>query len=205
MSSKKFADKAMPFLEKHNVYTEKDKIIAHYGLEVLYIFVTKLIIITFISIIIGITIKLYILLLLCWLLRSYAGGLHLSNSLSCTILSIILFIGGTYACIHIFIEMSYRLIITGAAISIFALYSPADTKKRPLIRENDRIKRKIKSIIVVLMFLLLQLIIKNNFILNATTYSLLIQSLLISPFTYKLFNQPYNNYIVYGNYKRKEE
>lgn len=205
MSSRKFADKMMPFLEKHNKYTEKDKIIAHYGLETLYIFFEKLIIITVISMMIGITKELYLLFLLFWMLRLYAGGMHLSSSLGCTILSTILFIGGTYLCMHMHLELSYRIIIAGVSICIFTLYSPADTYKKPLIRENIRLKRKIKSIIVVLIYFISLIIIKNNFILNVITYSIFVQSLLICPCTYKIFNQPYNNYIVYGNYKRKEE
>ena len=76
----KFADAVMPFLEKYNNYTEKDKIIAHYGLETIYMLVTKLIIITIISLILGITREFYILLFFYGLLRLYAGGLHLSRN-----------------------------------------------------------------------------------------------------------------------------
>ncbi len=205
MSSRKFADAVMPFLEKYNNYTEKDKIIAHYGLETIYMLVTKLIIITIISLILGITREFYILLFFYGLLRLYAGGLHLSNSLGCTILSIIMILGGAYLCIYASIDTSYRIIIAGIAISVFSLYSPADTNKKPIIKESQRIKRKIKSILLSFLYLILLFNIKNNFMLNVLTYSLLIQSLLISPSVYKLFNQPYNNYVVYGNYKRKEE
>lgn len=205
MNSRKFADKMMPFLEKYNTYTDRNKILAHYGLETLYILISKMIIITIISLILGITKELYIFLLFYGLLRFYASGVHLSSSLDCTITSSIIFIGITYLCIYTNMRLDYRIIVTGISICLFALYSPADTKKKPLIRENDRSKKKIISTILCYIYLILICSIKNIYILNVLTYCLLLEAFLITPFIYKLFKQPYNNYLIYGNYKRKEK
>ena len=201
MSSKKFADKVMPFLEKYINYTDRDKAVVRYGLEGLYILITKTIIITIISILLGIAIEMYIFLLAYGLIRLYASGVHSSTSLKCTIVSSILFIGSTYICKYTDIDISYRVIIIGISGCLLALYSPADTLKKPLINENNRIKRKIYSTILSYIYLLTILNIKNVYILNALTYSLLLEALMITPIVYKLFKQPYNNYLRYGNNK----
>ena len=205
MSSRKFADKVMPFLEKYNSYTEKDRILAHYGLETIYILITKFIIVTIISLCLGITKEMYIFLFFYGILRFYAGGMHLSNSKKCLILSIIIFIGITYLCIYTNMNISYRIIISGFSISSFALFSPADTHKKPIIRENVRIKRKIISICICFIFVMGIIFIKSTIVLNMLTYSLLLTSLIIAPYSYRLFRQPYNNYMAYVNYKRKEK
>lgn len=205
MSSKNFADKVMPFLEKYNTYTSKDKAAVMYGLEGLYILITKTIVITIISIILGITIEMYIFLTAYGLLRLYAGGSHLNNSIECTIISTLIFIGVTYLCIYTHIDISYRIIIVGISICLFILFSPADTEKKPLIRADDRIKKKITSSFLCYIYLIILFIVKEAFILNVLTYSLLLEAFMITPLAYRLFRQPYNNYIKYGNYERKEE
>jgi len=204
MSSRKFANKIMPFLEKYNSYTDKERILAHYGLEAIYILITKFIVVTIISLFLGITKEMYMLLLFYGIVRFYAGGMHLSSSRECLIFSTIIFIGVTYLCIYTNMNISYRIIIAGFSISSFALFSPADTHKKPLIRENERIKRKIISLVVCFAFIIGIIFIKSIILLNVLTYSLLLASFIIAPYTYKLFNQPYNNYMAYVNYKRKE-
>lgn len=201
MSSRKFADKVMPFLEKNITYSDKDKMVVRYGLEGLYILITKTIFITLISIILGIVIEMYIFLLAYGLLRLYASGVHSSTSLKCTIASSIIFIGSTYICKYTNIDIPYRIIIIGIASCLFAVYSPADTIKRPLIKEKDRTRRKIYSIVLCYIYFIITINIKNVYILNALTYSLLLEALMITPIVYKLFKQPYNNYLRYGNNK----
>ena len=41
------------------------------------------------------------------------------------------------------------------------------------------------------------LISKNNFISNCLIFALILENILISPITYKLFKLPYNNYITF--------
>lgn len=204
MNSRIFADKTMPFLEKYNKYTEKERIVVHYGLEALYINSTKLILILIISLLLGITREMFGFLFFYGLLRTTAGGLHLSGSLSCTVMSSLIFIIGTYLCMYSYINIGLRIIIAGLCFCFFVLYSPADTKKRPLFRENIRNKRKFFSCITCLIYLGLVICFNNNYFQNILTYSLILQSLLILPPVYKIFRQPYKNYVAYLNYNRKE-
>ena len=81
---------------------------------------------------------------------------------------------------------------------IISLYAPADTIKRPLIKRNKRIKFKILSIMVVIIYFILTLVLKNNLLINSLIFGLLIECILINPITYKVFKMPYKNYITYN-------
>lgn len=197
MNSKLFADKSMIFLKRYKNYSHRDELLVHYGLETFYILITKMIVITLISLLFGITKEMYIFIVFYSILRFYASGIHLSTSLGCTILSSIILIGIPYLCEFSYMNFEYRILLAGICICIFALYSPADTIKKPLIHEDKRIKRKIKSSIVCYIYLILLFIVKDTFLINCITYSMILQSLLIMPMTYKLFNQSYNNYKKY--------
>ena len=72
--------------------------------------------------------------------------------------------------------------------------SPADTKKRPIVNHKRRLIYKIISTILAIIFVTLSILIKNNYISNCLIFGLVLQNILISPLTYKIFKQPYNNY-----------
>ena len=74
------------------------------------------------------------------------------------------------------------------------LYAPSDTYKRPLINIKHRKKLKRNSIIITILYIILIFTIKSNYIVNLILLSLIIQSFLINPFIYKIFDLPYNNY-----------
>lgn len=197
MNSKKFADKILRFLKIYITYDHKKELLVHYGLETLYILITKIIIITIASLILGITKEMLIFIMLYGLLRLYASGLHLKTSFDCTIFSLIVMLGFPILAMYTNIIMELRIIIAGGAVSLFALYSPADTIRKPMIHTERRILCKIKSITICLIYLFLIFTIKEQFLLNCITYSLILESFLITPISYKLFNQPYNNYLNY--------
>lgn len=197
MNSKMFADKMMPFLQKYINYSDRDKHKVHYGLEVIYILITKMILITIFSLFLGITKEMYIFLLFYSLLRMYSSGIHLSTSLGCTIFSSVMLLGFTELALNTHMLLEQRIVISGLVMVLFALYSPADTIKKPLIHEEKRKSNKIISSFICYIYLLLIFLIKDSFILNCITYSMILQTILICPATYKLFKQPYNNYMNY--------
>ena len=77
------------------------------------------------------------------------------------------------------------------------LFAPADTKSRPLIHKDKRIRAKILSLIIISLLYVLNLVYFNQELLNASLYALMMQSVVMNPLTYKLFKAPYNNYKVY--------
>ncbi len=169
-----------------------------YGVEGIYLTLTKAIIIFVLALILGISKELILLLLAFNFIRLFAFGMHADNSLTCLIFSSAIFIGGAYLCKYINLNSNILYLLYGIAIIIITLYSPADTIKRPLIKKKKRIRFKILSIIVTIIYFVISLLIKNNLLINSMIFGLLIECVLIIPITYKAFKMPYKNYINYG-------
>lgn len=169
-----------------------------YGVEGIYILITKTIIILTISIIFGIFKELLLLLLMFNLIRMVAFGMHASNSGICLVLSSIIFLAAAYLCKTVTIPNTLLYILYLIVLLIVVLYAPADTVKRPLIKKKKRNIYKILSISITIIFFIISIIIKNNLIINSMIFGLLIECLLILPITYKIFKLPYRNYLNYG-------
>ena len=91
-------------IKKYNSDVTDDEIeIINYGLESIYLTFTKLFIILIISIILGITYKMLLILLFYNIIRFTAFGIHASKSIYCLLSSCLFLIGGVYLCeiIHI--------------------------------------------------------------------------------------------------------
>jgi len=76
----------------------------------------------------------------------------------------------------------------------FYKYSPADTRKRPIVNPNVRLKYKYLSCSIVIVFLMTALLINNYYISNLLFISVLLEGFLINPFVYKMFGFSYDNY-----------
>lgn len=89
-------------------------------------------------------------------------------------------------------------IIIGIILTIgMMLFSPADTHKRPIVNKKRRRIYKIISTIISIIYVILSIIIKNAYISNCFIFAIVLQNILISPITYKIFKLPYNNYKEY--------
>lgn len=180
-----------------NKYDETQLEEIKYGIESLYLTLSKIIVILILSIILNIFKQTIIFLGLFNILRLFAFGLHASKSIWCWISSTISFIVIPYICkIFILPDLIYYIfsIIT---IICFILFSPADTIKRPLINKNKRLIYKMLSIITSVIYMILIIIINNYLIKNLLLFSLILESILILPITYKIFKLPYKNYLKY--------
>lgn len=195
---KKFIlDKCMNIIKKNKQYDDIKLAEIKYGLEGLYLTISKLIIITTIAIILGILKEYLIFLLIYNIIRMPSFGLHASKSWICLLSSTITFIGIPLIINKIQIDNIYKIMIgIIATIGIYA-FSPADTKKRPIVNKKRRKIYKILSTIISIIYVILSIIIKDNYISNSLLFSILLQNILISPITYKIFNMPYNNYKTY--------
>jgi accessory gene regulator B len=176
----------------HLLKKELEKI--YYGLEGLYRTIPKLIIILLLSFLIGSFKEIILLILLFNVLRHFAFGVHAPSSYICFIISIIIFIGASIIIPLLVINKLIRLLIGLGGVIIFIMFAPADTRKRPLINIKKRRHFKLLSVSLAIIYTLLALIIKDNLITNTFLFALIIESILILPLTYKLFNEPYRNY-----------
>lgn len=168
-----------------------------YGLEATYMSLTKVVVILLISLILGIIKESVILLLFFNGLRTTGFGLHASRSYQCWISSLSLFIGIPYLCMYVELPLFIYYILLFLSILSFILYAPADTVKRPLIKRKKRIIYKILTIVIAIIYIFIFLIIDNSLIRNIITSSMVIEAVLIHPYTYRMFNLPYRNYRSY--------
>ncbi len=165
-----------------------------YGLEAIYLSLTKVVVILLVSLLLGLFKEAVILLLFFNGLRSFAFGIHATKSWMCWIASSLLFIGLPYVCLHLDMPLVIQYFVLAVTFICFLLYAPADTKKRPLVRKNRRIKFKLLTITVAVIYILLYFYTNSMFLKNVIMCSMLLESVLIHPLTYRVFKLPYKNY-----------
>lgn len=172
-----------------------------YGIESLYLTISKTIIIFIISILLNMTKELILLFTFYSLIRLTGFGVHAKKSWHCWVTSITMFI--LIPLLIKYVTLNQELIIISYIVFTLLLikYAPADTEKRPLINKKKRIIYKVLTITLAITYLIYSLIYKDNtVIINTLYFSVLLEVILILPCTYKLFGVKYNNY---KNYKKK--
>ena len=186
--------KLLTFIKKYqNLDQEKEDIVA-YGLEGIYILITKTIGIFTLAYILGILKETVIFTLIYNLIRTPSFGLHAKESWMCWISSSIIFLGVPYIADNVTIPTIFRITIGIACILYICRYAPADTYKRPIVSPKLRRKYKIISTLLAIIMVTLSVIISNSFLQNCLIFALVVQSFIISPQVYKIFKLPYDNY-----------
>lgn len=192
-----FVNKSMNLLiSKYNYDSDtKDRVI--YGLELIYITVTKLTVILLVSLIFGLIKETLIFSLFITGLRTFAYGLHAKKSWHCYISSLFSFIFMPYVFINISIGLISKIIISILCLISMIIYAPADTHKRPIINKKQRFKLKIIATSICAIYIIIIFVSKNVWLNNLIILSMITESFVINPFIYKIFDLPYNNYKTY--------
>lgn len=196
---KRFLTKIKKDIEKQypNYSNEKVEEIM-YGVEGIYLTISKTIVIFTLALIFGIFKELIFLLIAFNFIRLFAFGMHANNSLTCLLFSGALFLCGSYLCKIITIPSYVLYILYLIALIVISIYAPADTVKRPLIKKKKRKTFKVLSIIMTITYFIITLFIKDKLIINSLILGLIIECILILPTTYKVFKMPYKNYANYA-------
>lgn len=163
-----------------------------YGFEGLYITITKFIVTILISFIFNSTKETLLFLILFMPLKNFGFGIHATKSYLCWLTTIPIFCGIPIISMNINNNIIFTSIGIIAAI-INIIYAPADTKKRPLKNKKQRIKYKILETIVCIIYVSIILLF-NNIYTILITWALILEAILINPFIYYIFKQPYGNY-----------
>ena len=180
-----------------NISDEKlDEI--RYGLEGVYLTITKAIFIFVVAYILGIFKEMIILLVTYNILRTTGFGLHAEKSWQCWISSSIMFLFLPFIAKTIIIPINIKIILCIIAIILIYLYAPADTKKHPLINVKKRKIWKIITTVNCIILSILSIIVKDSTISNLLVFGIYTEILVIIPISYKIFNLSYNNYLSYG-------
>ena len=189
---------SMNIVKENKKYNKEQLDEIKYGLESIYLLLTKFVVIFTISILLGIFKESLLFFLFFNILRTTAFGIHASKSIYCWITSIICFLALPYLSKIIILPNIFFIISCSLSILSFIIYAPADTIKRPLINAKKRKIYKIVTIISSLILTTLIFLIKSNIVKNLIIFAMIFQVILILPITYKIFKLPYNNY---KNYK----
>lgn len=189
-----FLDYSLDFICKYHTYSDFDKKKLKYGLEGIYLTITKLIILLILSIVLNMFKEFVLVTILFNIIRYTGFGFHAEKSYQCLLFSTFNFILIPYLLLHITLKPSIVLGISVICILHFLLFAPADTKKRPLTNKRKRIIRKILTVTIGFIYLLTIIILNSKYWTSIILSTLIIQAIIVSPITYLLFKQPYNNY-----------
>lgn len=190
-------NKCIEYIKNNTNYNEIKLKEIKYGLEGLYLTISKLIIIFILAIILNMCFETIIFLLIFNILRCTSFGIHATKSWICLLSSTIIFISLPYLCSIININLTLKCVLGIIGIYFMFKNSPADTHKKPIINKKRRAYYKFISTINCIIMVFISIHIKNNFISNCLLFSIILQNFMISPAIYKFFKLPYNNYITF--------
>ena len=171
---------------------EKEKL--QYGLEGLYMTITKLVVIFMIAFLLGFIKEFIITLILFNIIRFPGFGFHASKSIVCLITSTLLILGLPYLFTSIEVSLNIKIILCIVSVITFIICAPADTWKRPLPNKKKRVLRKVAACSLAVLYSVLIIVFNGMEISNLLMAALLIETVLISPIMYFIFNEPYRNY-----------
>lgn len=170
-----------------------------YGLEAIYITITKTVVIFSLALIFNIFREMLLLLIFFNILRTTGFGLHASKGWICLLSSSLIFIFLPFFSKLITIPIYIKSLLLIIAVVLIYFYTPADTVKRPIINKERRQIYNFITTISCIVLSFIAIIIKDNTISNLILFGIYVEVALILPITYKTFNLSYNNYLNYGN------
>ena len=180
--------------ENPEIDDERAEIIS-YGLQLLIGEIPKMIITLVISYILGVFNLTLFMLLVTVPYRAFSGGFHLHTHIGC-IISTSLY----YCCIpkisnYIYLNSETKFIFVLCALIfgtiIIIKYAPADTENVPILRKKERRQKKIFAFITYTLGLIAAISIKDNVLSNILLLSYFVQTIMITPFAYKITKNKY--------------
>jgi len=190
----KILDKIINIIQSYYNYDEIKIKEIRYGLESIYLTIVKIIVVIILSIIIHVFKELCLFFLFYGILRATGFGLHAKNSIECWFFTLLFFTLFPFLIKHLVINNNYLLVGSILLLPLIIIFSPADTEKRPLINEKKRKLYKILTTITTLIYILIIYFYKNIYISKTLFFSILLESLLVLPISYRLLKLQYNNY-----------
>ncbi len=190
-----FLNHSMDFISKNRIdMSDEDKEKLIYGLEGLYMTITKLLIIFLIALALGFIKEFIITLILFNIIRFPGFGFHASKSIVCLISSTILILGLPYLFVNVEVNLIIKLILCLVSVITFIICAPADTYKRPLTNKKKRTIRKVCACTIAIIYSVIIIAFNKSIISDLLLAALMIETVLISPIMYVIFGEPYNNY-----------
>lgn len=172
-----------------------------YALEILLINLFKSVQVYVAALLFGVFFETFIMNLAYVLLRIHAGGWHARSSRNCSIFGLVVFVGGPLLLKYSLFAFSFKwmLLLSAIILLIVFLYAPSDTEKNPLVSISDRKKKKRRAFVSALAILCVSLFWVTAPVGTLMILGLIVESILIHPFFYKINKRSYKNYENYEN------
>ena len=158
--------KCMNSVKKNTNYDDVKLKEIEYGLVSIYLTISKIIVILFFSLLLGILKEVIFFMIFFNILRTTGFGLHATKSWICLISSTSIFIVIPLLCKYLSMNIYLKLFIGIIGIIFMFKNAPADTKKRPIVSKKRRLILKLISTFLASSFTISAIIIKNNFLSN---------------------------------------
>lgn len=179
-------DKIINEMAEQMQLTDYDYERLKYGFMVLYINISKTIILIVCAIILGIIKETAILFFAFSCVRLTGFGPHSDSTIKCTIVGLIQFIGGTYLAMLL---PSFSIITCMGmyllSILVCSLYAPIATKKRP-ISDTRRKFFKITTLMTVTGLFLIALCMGETLYRNLIIIGVLVEDMMLLPIMKKI-------------------
>ena len=175
--------------------------IINYGIHLVIGEIPKTFAFIAIAAILGVLKEFFITMLVIFPYRAFSGGVHLKTHLGCRLATSLMYCGIAYISqFQMFSnETKYILIplVWLFGMIMCRLYAPADTENVPILRKKERRIKQILSYVTLTITLVIGIFIKNYIISNIIILGMLVQSLMISRFVYRITNNKYG-YEIYA-------
>lgn len=180
-------------LKNNSDFSQDDIDKMKYGIEGIYLTITKLVVICILGIILGIIKEIVILLLFYNVLRFFGFGYHAKGSKQCLLFSITFFVLLPLLSVKSILTFKYKGVILSLCLINFLLFAPSDTKKRPMINKKKKLIRKTLLILVTILYSVLTFKVESG-LASLIIIAIVIESIMVNPLIYMLTKEPYNNY-----------
>lgn len=180
--------------ENPKIDDERAEII-NYGLQLLIGEIPKMFITLIVAYMLGILKLTLIMVLVLMPYRAFSGGFHLHTHIGCIISTTLYYCCIPKISIFYYFNSQTKFIFVLCAlifgIIIIKKYAPADTENVPILRKKERKQKKILSYITYTLGIIFAIVIKNNVLSNIIIFSYLVQTIMITPFAYKITKNKY--------------
>jgi len=174
--------------------------VINYGIHLVVGEIPKTFIFIIIAAILGVLKEFFITVLVVFPYRATSGGVHLKTHIGCIVVTSLMYCGTAYISQYQLFgnDIKYFLIplVWVFGMIMCKLYAPADTENVPILRKKDRRVKQILSYIILTITLIIGAIVNNYVISNVIIFGMLMQTIMITKFIYKITNNKYG-YEVY--------
>lgn len=183
-----------------NEKSEDDIEILKYGIEVVIMNISKLIIIFAFMYMIGFFKECIIITAVFGGIRGFGSGLHVKGFFKCLIFSTFHFLFMILIANIADFSVITKILMSLFSVILIFMYAPADTEEKPYLDKTVRSDLKKKAIVISVIYSLIWIIGIGGNISGFFIAAIVGQIILIHPYTYRIAGRRYNNYLYEDDY-----